>query len=344
MPVKPLEIDLWLPTFGAGVADGPDQLICDAARLAESLGFGGLWTIDHPLAGAEIHDVSWLEPLTALSAVAAVTDRIRLGTAILVAGIRHPIWLAKQLATLALVAGDRVTLGAASGWYGKEYESLGVSIQQRRALTDECLEATRQLLETPSVTFSGTGWSFEDVSIAPRPGWRIPFYIGGGSRLPDAGSENDVAHLSPSVLNRVARYEGWLAPCAGSEQVTIDDLAQVQATVDGSASFGFSHVQWVHLVDTDDRDRALDEQIPAFRQTMGSWQSREHLERTYLTGSIGDIRARLRRLHIAGFDNVILGPVVRDLDQIELLGGLLTGIAPDGGITLDDREDGERGT
>ena len=62
------------------------------------------------------------------------------------------------------------------------------------------------------------------------------------------------------------------------------------------------------------------------------------------TGSIGDIRARLRRLHIAGFDNVILGPVVRDLDQIELLGGLLTGIAPDGGITLDDREDGERGT
>ena len=336
MTVEPLEIDLWLPTFGTGAVNEPDRLICDAARLAESLGFGGLWTIDHPLAGAEIHDVSWLEPLTVLSAAAAVTDRIRLGTAILVAGIRHPIWLAKQIATLAVIAGDRVTLGAASGWYDKEYESLGASIRQRRALTDECLEATRQLLEGPSVTFHGTGWSFEDVSIAPRPGWRIPFYIGGGSRLPDAGSENDVAQLSPSVLNRITRYEGWLAPCAGNEQATLDDLAQVQEAVDDPASFGFAHVQWVHLVDTDDRERALDEQIPAFRQTMGSWHSREHLQRTYLTGSMSDIRARLRELHAAGFDHVILGPVVRNLDQIELLGGLLTGITSDG------REDRER--
>ena len=77
---------------------------------------------------------------------------------------------------------------------------------------------------------------------------------------------------------------------------------------------------------------------------MGSWHSREHLQRTYLTGSIGDIRARLRRLHTAGFDNVILGPVVRDLDQIELLGGLLRGIAADGGIGADGGEDGERAT
>lgn len=329
--VKPLEIGLWLPTFGAGIVAGADRLILDAARLAERSGFAGLWTIDHPLAGAEIHDVSWLEPLTALSAAAAVTDRIQLGTAVIVAGIRHPIWLAKQLATLAVVAGDRVVLGAASGWYDKEYESLGASIRQRRVRTDECLAATRRLLEESSVTFEGRAWSFEEVSVAPRPDWRIPFYIGGGSRLPDAGSEHDVPRLTPSVLNRITRYEGWLAPCAGSERTTLDDLAQVQAVVDDVTSFGFTHVQWVHLVDTDDRDRALHEQIPALQAFMGSWHSSEHLQQTYLTGSVGDIRARLQRLHAAGFDHIVVGPVVRDLAQIEMLGGLLAGIGADNG-------------
>ena len=131
-----LELGLWLPTFGAGVVTEPDRLVPDAARLAEDVGFTALWTIDHPLAGAEIHDVSWMEPLTALAAAASVTERIRLGTAALVAGIRHPIWLAKQLATLAWLAGDRVVLGAAAGWYDREYEALGSSIDRRGVRTD----------------------------------------------------------------------------------------------------------------------------------------------------------------------------------------------------------------
>ena len=337
MATRQLELGLWLPTFGAGVTAEPDRLLLDAAGLAERSGFAGLWTIDHPLAGAEIHDVSWLEPITALTAAAAVTESIQLGTAVLVAGIRHPIWLAKQLSSLALVAGDRVVLGAASGWYDKEYESLGSSIHERRVRTDECLTATRRLLEELAVTFNGSAWSFEDVSIAPRPDWRIPIYVGGGSRLPDAGSDHDVARLSRSVLDRITRYEGWLAPCAGSEQATLDDLVEVQAAIAGRDSFAFAHVQWVHLVDTDDRERALEDQIPALRAVLGSWHSREHLVSTYLTGSITDIRGRLSRLHAAGFDHVVLGPVVRDLSQIEMLGSLLAGIGAqdrgdDGGL------------
>ena len=321
-----LELGLWLPTFGAGSVSKPDRVIPAAARLAERSGFSALWVIDHPLAGAEIHDVSWMEPLMALATAAAVTERIRLGTAVLVPGIRHPIWLAKQLATLACLAGDRVVLGAASGWYDKEYEALGRSIKDRRQLTDESLTATRLLLESPAVTFEGVHWSFRDISIAPRPSWRIPFHIGGGTRLPEAGSTHDVARLSDSVLSRIASYEGWLAPCAGSEQSTHDDLVQVRKAVAVAPGFEYSHVQWVHLVDTDDRERALSEQIPALRAVMGSWHSPEHLQRTYLTGSVEDIRSRLRRLHAAGFDHVVLGPVVRDLEQIEMLGSMFGGI------------------
>ena len=283
--------------------------------------------IDHPLAGAEIHATSWHDPLITLAAAAGCTDRVRLGTAVLVAGIRHPVALAKQLAGLACLAGDRVVLGAASGWYAKEYAVFGASIRQRRARTDECLAAVRRLLEASEVSFTGDHWRFEHATIQPRPDWRIPIHIGGGTRLPDAGSDHDVAYLAPSVLDRIVAWDGWIAPCAGDEASTYRDLRTVNQALEGAGRaadrFRRTHVQWVHLVDTDDRDRALREQLPVLRRTLGAWHSDQHLTRTYLTGSLGDIRRRLQRLADAGFDEVVLGPATRDLAQVEQLAALL---------------------
>jgi alkanesulfonate monooxygenase SsuD/methylene tetrahydromethanopterin reductase-like flavin-dependent oxidoreductase (luciferase family) len=283
--------------------------------------------IDHPLAGAEIHATSWHDPLITLAAAAGCTERVRLGTAVLVAGIRHPVALAKQVAGLACLAGDRVVLGAASGWYAKEYEVFGWRIGERRARTDECLAAVRRLLEGSGVSFAGEHWRFQDATIQPRPAWRVPILIGGGTRLPGAGSDHDVARLAGSVLARIVAWDGWIAPCAGDEAATLRDLTAVDRALAAAGRVGDPfrrvHVQWVHLVDTDDRERALREQLPAFRRTLGGWHSDQHLTSTYLTGSLGDIRGRLRRLADAGFDEVVLGPVTRDLRQVELLAGLL---------------------
>jgi alkanesulfonate monooxygenase SsuD/methylene tetrahydromethanopterin reductase-like flavin-dependent oxidoreductase (luciferase family) len=283
--------------------------------------------IDHPLAGAEIHATSWHDPLVTLAAAAGCTERVRLGTAVLVAGIRHPVALAKQLAGLACLAGDRVALGAASGWYAKEYEVFGWSIRERRGRTDECLEAVRRLLEESEVSFHGRHWRFDGATIQPRPAWRVPVYVGGGTRLPDAGSGHDVAYLAGSVLRRIVAWDGWIAPCAGDEAATLRDLQAVDQALAlagrGADRFRRVHVQWVHLVDTDDRERALREQLPAFRRTMGDRHGDQHLQRTYLTGSLEDVRGRLRRCAEAGFDEVVLGPVRRDLGQVELLGELL---------------------
>jgi alkanesulfonate monooxygenase SsuD/methylene tetrahydromethanopterin reductase-like flavin-dependent oxidoreductase (luciferase family) len=279
------------------------------------------------LAGAAIHATSWHDPLVTLAAAAGCTERVRLGTAVLVAGIRHPVALANQVAALACLAGNRVVLGAASGWHAAEYEVFGWSIRERRGRTDECLAATRLLLEQADVSFHGRYWRFDGATVQPRPGWRVPVYVGGGTRLPAAGSAHDVAWLAGSVLDRITAWDGWIAPCAGDEDATYRDLGSVEralaAAGRGGEPFERVHVQWVHLVDTDDRERALREQLPAFRRTMGAWHRDEHLRRAYLTGSLADIRARLRRLQDAGFDEVVLGPVSRDLGQVELLGELL---------------------
>ena len=85
------------------------------------------------------------------------------------------------------------------------------------------------------------------------------------------------------------------------------------------------HVQWVHVVDTDDTDRALAEQFPAFRSMKGDWHTDEHLRASFLMGSVGDIRERLVVLADAGLDEIVIGPVTRDPAQIELLDELVVG-------------------
>jgi alkanesulfonate monooxygenase SsuD/methylene tetrahydromethanopterin reductase-like flavin-dependent oxidoreductase (luciferase family) len=323
-----MRFGLWLPSFGTGTCLGRDAATLDAVRIAEAGRFDSAWVIDHPLAGAEIHATSWHDPLITLAAAAACSERLRLGTAVLVAGIRHPVALAKQLASLACLAGDRVVLGAASGWYAAEYAAFGYSIAERRSRTDECLAAVRRLLEEPVVDHRGRHWQFAAASIQPRPAWRVPILIGGGSRLAHAGSDRDVAHLAGSVLDRIERWEGWIAPCAGSQEATLADLRTVVERLSTSASrdgHELVHVQWVHVVDTDDRERALAEQLPAFRAAKGNEHSDEHLWQSFLLGSLDDIRARLVALAGAGFDEVVLGPVCRDRAQIELIDELLVG-------------------
>jgi alkanesulfonate monooxygenase SsuD/methylene tetrahydromethanopterin reductase-like flavin-dependent oxidoreductase (luciferase family) len=281
------------------------------------------------LPGAHIHATSWHEPLITLAAAAGCTERIRLGTAVLVAGIRHPIWLAKQFASLANLTGPRVALGAASGWYSREYEVFGYSIKERRGRTDECLVAFRKLMTEDEVSFDGRYWSFKGVSVSPRPGWKVPIYIGGGTRLPEAGSEFDVSYMAESVLQRIATWDGWIAPCAGDEHSTYRDLESVnrmRARQGPSTNFKAVHVQWTHIVDSHDRDIALSEQIPAFRATLGENHSVEHLRSTYLVGSLEDIRERLTRLQRAGFHEVVLGPVKRSRGQIELIAELASSI------------------
>jgi alkanesulfonate monooxygenase SsuD/methylene tetrahydromethanopterin reductase-like flavin-dependent oxidoreductase (luciferase family) len=315
-----MRLSYWLPTFTEGAPDY--RRLGETARLVERRGYAGVYLLDHILPITGVHQSAWLETVVGLGALAAATDAITIGTASMIVGFRHPVLLAKQLASVAVIAGPRVVLGASSGWYAPEYEAFGRSIADRGTLTDETLEATRHLLTEDNASYHGQHWSFDDITIAPRPARPIPFVVGGGSRTAAAGSTFDLPELAPSVLRRILRWDGWLAPCSGDEAFTYRDLDRVTIGLEEErdpTDFRLMHVQWIHAVDTDDRERALHEQLPLFRALMGEQHTDQHFLETYLVGSRQDIRDRVARLKAHGFHELIVGPVTHDPRQVDLI-------------------------
>lgn len=315
-----MRLSYWLPTFTQGAPDY--RRLDETARLVERRGYAGIYLLDHVLPITGVHQSAWLETVVGLGALAAATEAITIGTASMIVGFRHPVLLAKQLASVAVIAGPRLVLGASSGWYAPEYAAFGHSVRDRGTLTDETLEATRLLLSEDEASYHGRHWSFDDVTIAPRPSEAIPFVVGGGSRTAAAGSALDRPELAPSVLERILRWDGWLAPCSGDEALTYRDLDRVRSgilTRRDAKDFRLIHVQWIQVVDTDDRERALQEQLPLFRALMGEQHTDQHFIETYLVGSRQEIRDRVARLKARGFHELIVGPVTHDPRQVDLV-------------------------
>ena len=114
-----------------------------ASRL-EELGYDSLWVWDHVLLGVE-PNFPIVESLTVLTAVAARTSRIKLGTGILVLPLRNPVLLAKQLASIDQLSNGRLLMGMASGWYKREFDAMGVPFERRGKIMDANLEIMRRL-------------------------------------------------------------------------------------------------------------------------------------------------------------------------------------------------------
>src|SRR5260221_6283068 len=110
------------------------------ARTVEDLGFDSLFVTDHLLVGKRFYSVNWLEPLMALGVAAGATERVRLGTSILIMPLRNPVLLAKELATLQLLSDNPVVLGARVGWNDPRYEAVGVHKSERGQRTHQMLD------------------------------------------------------------------------------------------------------------------------------------------------------------------------------------------------------------
>ena len=201
---------VFLPSYvwdgdGAERARGIKQF----ARTVEDLGFDSLFITDHLLVGKRFYSVNWLEPLTTLAVAAGATERVRLGTSILIMPLRNPVILAKELATLQFLSDNRVVLGGGVGWNDAEYEAVGVHKSERGKRTDEMLDIILPLLEGETVTYHGRYYSVDDVFIEPRTGQRPAFWVGGGSQLANPKSP-DVPKFVESVKARTLRADGWI--------------------------------------------------------------------------------------------------------------------------------------
>jgi probable F420-dependent oxidoreductase len=199
------------------------EAITRFVQTAEAAGFDGVGFTDHPAPtdkwlNAGGHDA--LDPFVTLTYCAAVTERIRLIPNIVVLPYRHPLIVAKMVATMDMLSDHRFTLAVATGYLRGEYRALGIDFEQRNALFDQAIDVLRGMWTQDNFSFEGIGIDAKGLTANPKPQVAPPIWIGGNSR---------------QARRRVARYgDGWTPfPAAKSLSATaktppletVEDLA-----------------------------------------------------------------------------------------------------------------------
>jgi len=187
--------------FGQG-GDNPNFLR-ELVEVGDRYGYDSIWLSDRI-----VSDRFSLEPIVALSMVAAYSDRLKFGTSVLALPLRNPAVLAKQIATLDYLSQGRFFPAVGLGQEDpEEYEACGVPKEDRAQRTDEAIVLMRRLWEEESVTHEGKFFTCHNVSITPKPFFKPspPVWIGG---------------RSPAAARRVGRVgDGWLVSSATPEEV-----------------------------------------------------------------------------------------------------------------------------
>ncbi len=231
------------------------------AKQAEDLGYEGVMGADHafvPKTMAKgylyssdgtppIHrDMPYPDVWTTLAAMASVTSRIKLSTAVYVLPLRHPIEVAKATATLARLSNNRVILGAGAGWMQEEFDVYGVDFRSRGRRMDEMIDVMRKLWTGSDVEYAGEFFNFPSLKLCPAPTQSVPIYIGGAS---------------PVALKRAARLgQGWIG--AGND---IDEVPAILNTLQqhrkafGTEQSPFETVIAVNQLQETDKVKRLEE-------------------------------------------------------------------------------------
>jgi probable F420-dependent oxidoreductase len=180
-------------------------------RRAERLGFDSIWSGDHIIMHSPIMDV-----MTVLASFATITERVKLGTAVYLMPLRHPVAIAKQVASLDLLSNGRFIFGiGVGGEIVREFEAVGVPVNERGRRTDEGLEILTRVLSQDNVTYEGSHYQLHHVTLAPRPRQQPhpPIWVGGRSE---------------AAIRRTARFGScWLGYLVSSSRLQ-DALRQVQ--------------------------------------------------------------------------------------------------------------------
>ena len=191
-----MQIGIHLPHIGRKA--GPDA-IRRAAVQAEELGFADVWVSEHIIIPKDANyppSPNFWDPVLTLTWAAAYTQRVKLGTSVLVLPMRHPLPLAKELATLQNLSQGRLILGGGVGWMEAEFDALGVPFRERGRRMDEGIAMMQAVWNDDPVTFP-TRWiaaKIDTMRMQPKPCAPIPIWIGGSS---------------DAAIARALRLDGW---------------------------------------------------------------------------------------------------------------------------------------
>ena len=173
---------------------------------------------DYAAPGNQDPATPWPDSIVLAAAIAAATSELRVALAAIIAPLRHPLLLAKQLATLDLLAEGRLVFQPTVSWAADEYAALGVPFDRRGAILDEQLEAMRAAWTTTPAAFSGAYFAFDGVYCEPKP------YRPGGPRMWFGGQT-----VHAALVRRIVRYGSGLHPFGSPTEAELDRLSAAMA-------------------------------------------------------------------------------------------------------------------
>jgi probable F420-dependent oxidoreductase len=240
---------------GAGPYAGPDAIAAFATK-AEALGFDSVWMTDHIALPVDVQtrypyrsdgkffwppETPYLDTILTLTWAAAATERINVGTSVLIASWHHPVNTAKALATLDVLNGGRTIVGIGTGWMREQFEILGAPFETRGARTTEYIALLKHLWTEDLIDFQGEHFQFGGFKFYPKPVRKpsIPIWCGGKSegvlrRVAAVGDGWHPLYITPEELEeKLVRLEGYLAEHGRTmDEITLSARPVDQATLD----------------------------------------------------------------------------------------------------------------
>jgi probable F420-dependent oxidoreductase len=260
--MAPIQLSMGIPSFSAEAPASWEHLT-DWAQVLEGCGFDRVLVSDHIAFGMHMDayanpetggtaggrqptgpDGHWLEPLTVLTYIAARTQRIRLGTNILLAPLRPAAVLAKTVATMDVLSNGRIDLGVGVGWQREEYDAAGVDFDKRGALLDQTLELCQRFWLETEVSYASPGLTFDRIHMMPKPvqSGGVPIWVSGTVNRP--------------VARRLARFGSYWIPWGPDARDISDGIVRMRAAVEAAGGdphgFGITGALRVQP-DADDR-------------------------------------------------------------------------------------------
>jgi alkanesulfonate monooxygenase SsuD/methylene tetrahydromethanopterin reductase-like flavin-dependent oxidoreductase (luciferase family) len=317
-----MKYGLLLPHFGE---QADREKLLEGSKRAEELGFDSVWVRDHlvfePHGEMEKPNRTFYDALTTLTAIGAVTTTIELGTGSLIP-FRHPLVTALMAGTMTQLVGPRLILGFGAGTFDHEFEAIGWGDYDRVELVRSNAAILCKVFTENDVAYRDDFFSFEDVTIEPKPaGGRIPFWY--------CGSTPRSARLA------VEFCDGWMPG-----RIAMGTLRARVATIEElSAAAGRSRPTIAVIPPTSierTRDQALQHvNIPgllawankskwAVKPPAGSFETVEDLEGQLIAGDVDQAVEECRKFAAAGVEHLVFDfrfKFDRWFDQIELLGG-----------------------